>query len=156
MSRVLQNFSINLHTWILFLNSFIRSRLVYSCQNWNLNSNQMNRLDVVYQTFLCKMVRGGFKCIDETGNDYRLQISNAHLHDICHTSNVSNFVRCQKFNYTALVVRMPPSRTQQNCLCLMTIIIQRKVVPWKLWWIKWLKTKIWIWIVFVPLPWARN
>ena len=111
MSRVLQNFSINLRTRILFLNSFVRSRLVYSCQNWNLNSNQMDRLDVVYRTFLRKMIRGGFKCIDEAGNDYRLQISNARLHEICHTSDVSNFVRCQQYNYAAHVARMPPSRT---------------------------------------------
>ena len=57
------------------------------------------------------MVRGGFKYVDETGNNYRLQISNARLHEICHTTDVSNFVRCQQYNYAAHVVRMPPSRT---------------------------------------------
>ena len=35
---------------------FFRSLLVYSCQNWNLNPKQMDRLDVVYRTFLRKTV----------------------------------------------------------------------------------------------------
>ena len=111
MSNVLQNFSINLRTRILFLNSYVRSRLVYCCQNWNLNSQQMDRLDVVYRMFLRKMVRGGFKCIDEAGNDFRLRINNARLHEICHTSDVSNFVRCQQYNYAAHVIRMAMTRT---------------------------------------------
>ena len=111
MSNVLQNFSINLRTRILFLNSYVRSRLVYCCQNWNLNSQQIDRLDVVYRMFLRKMVRGGFKCIDEAGNDFRLRINNARLHEICHTSDVSNFVRSQQYNYAAHVTRMAMTRT---------------------------------------------
>ena len=39
MSKLLQNFSINLRTRIVFLNSFIKSRLAYACQNWNLALN---------------------------------------------------------------------------------------------------------------------
>ena len=110
MSNVLQNFSINLRTRILFLNSYVRSRLIYSCQNWNLTSNQMDRLDAVYRMFLRRMVRGGFKYLDESNNDYRLRISNVHLHEICHTSDLSNFVRSQQHNYAAHVIRMPMSR----------------------------------------------
>ena len=106
-SNVLQNFSINLRTRILFLNMYVRSRLVYSCQNWNLNSQQIDRLDVVYRIFLRKMVRGGFKCIDEAGNDFRLRINNARLHEICHTSDVSNFVRSQQYHYAAHIIRIP-------------------------------------------------
>ncbi|XP_066934405.1 uncharacterized protein [Clytia hemisphaerica] len=36
MSNLLQNQRINLRTRINFLNSFVRSRLTYACQNWNL------------------------------------------------------------------------------------------------------------------------
>jgi len=36
MSNLLQNSRIILKTRIKFLNSFVRSRLTYACQNWNL------------------------------------------------------------------------------------------------------------------------
>ena len=58
MSNVLQNFSINLSTRISFLNRFIRSRITYSCQNWNLTTDQYNRLDICYRNLLRRMVRG--------------------------------------------------------------------------------------------------
>ena len=115
-SKVLQNFSIHLQTRILFLNSYVRSPLVYSCQNWNLNSKQIDHLDVIYRTFLRRMIRGGFKFVDEAGNDYRLRISNTRLHEICKTTDVSSFVRCQQPNYAAHVIRMPSSRTTKELM----------------------------------------
>ena len=47
MSNLLQNFSIYLRTRVMFLNSFVRSRLSYACQNWNLTQSQYDRLDVL-------------------------------------------------------------------------------------------------------------
>ena len=64
MSNLLQNSKIHIRIRIKFLNSYIRSRLTYSCQNWNLKSRQYDRLDVVYRMFLRRMIRGGFKQID--------------------------------------------------------------------------------------------
>ena len=93
MSNLLQNFCINQRTRILFLNSFIRSRLVYACQCWNINLYQMNRLDVTYRSFLRRMIRGGFRFVDEQNYSYRYQISNYQLHDICGTGNLSIFVQ---------------------------------------------------------------
>ncbi|XP_066935519.1 uncharacterized protein [Clytia hemisphaerica] len=110
MSNLLQNFQINLRVRIFFLNSFVRSRLTYSCQNWNLTSLQYDRLDVTYRMFLRRMVRGGFRYVDEVNNDFRYVISNNQLHTICGTSDVNVFIKQQQRNYAAHVVRMPSGR----------------------------------------------
>eukprot|EP00111_Clytia_hemisphaerica_P012845 TCONS_00037761-protein len=104
MSNLLQNFQINLRVCIFFLNSFVRNRLTYSCQNWNLTSLQYDRLDVTYRMFLRRMVRGGFRYVDEVNHDFRYVISNNHLHTICGTSDVNVFIKQQQRNYAAHVV----------------------------------------------------
>ena len=110
MTNLLQNYRINLRTRVLFLNSFIRSRLTYSCQNWNINSAQLNRLDATYRNFLRRMIRGGFKFVDEKNNDFRLAINNERLHSICGSEDVSNFIMKQQRNYAEHVVRMSTTR----------------------------------------------
>ena len=59
MSNLLQNHGIHLSTRVKFLNSFVRSRLTYSCQNWNLTTAQFVKLDITYKTLLRRMVRRG-------------------------------------------------------------------------------------------------
>ena len=81
--------------------------MVYSCQNWNLSSTQLERLDVTYRHLLRCMIRNGFTRVDENNNDFRLQITNARLHTICGTSDLSEFVRKQQRNYCEHVIRMP-------------------------------------------------
>ena len=111
LAKLLLNFKIHLKTRIKFFNSFIRSRLVYSCQNWTLTSSQYDRLDVSYRTFLRRMVRGGFRRISDENGESRYRISNAKLHSICGTSDVSNFVKSQQCSYAAHVIRMPTERS---------------------------------------------
>lgn len=111
MTNVLQNFEINLRTRILFLNSFVRSRLTYGCQNWNLTSYQYDRLDIAYRNFLRRMIRGGFRHIDENNNDYRYVINNLRLHAICGTKDLNIFVKEQQQNYASHVIRMPANRS---------------------------------------------
>ena len=111
MSNVLQNFQINLKTRILFLNSFVRSRLVYPCQNWNLSAQELDRIDTTYRKFLRRMVRGGFAFVNQAENDYRYLISNAQLHRICGTSDVSYFIRSQQHHYISHMIRMPLTRS---------------------------------------------
>ena len=65
LSNLLKNFHINLRTRILFLNCFVRSRLTYACQNWCLTTNQLNRLDITYRTFLRRMIRNGLNKLTE-------------------------------------------------------------------------------------------
>ena len=84
MSNLLQNQRVNLRTRINFLDSLVRSRLTYACQNWNLTKNQFEILNVSYRSFLRRMIRNGQKFVNPTENDYRFMISNERLHEICH------------------------------------------------------------------------
>lgn len=116
LSNLLQNFHINLRTRILFLNCFVRTRLTYACQNWCLTTNQLDRLDITYRTFLRRMVRNGFKRIDRENNDFRLVITNANLHSLCGTRDISEFIQLQQSHYTAHVIRMPNERSLKQLM----------------------------------------
>ena len=56
------------------------------------------------------MVRGGYRYVNETENDYRLRITNEELHNLCGTSDLSAFIRKQQRNYVQHVIRMPNTR----------------------------------------------
>ena len=75
MSNLLQNHGIHLSMRVKFLNSFVRSRLMYSCKNWNLTTAQFVKLDVTYRTLLRRMVRRGFNLVDTDG-DFCFEINN--------------------------------------------------------------------------------
>ena len=109
MSNLLRNSGIHLSTRVKFLNSFIRSRLTYSCQNWNLTKAQFDKLDVTYRNLLRRMIRCGFSRVDTDG-DFRYKINNAKLHTICNTKDVSDFIRNQQMSYAGHVVRMSNER----------------------------------------------
>ena len=95
MSNLLHNYRIHLSTRVKFLNSFVRSRLTYFCQYWNLTTAQFVKLDVTYRTLLRRMLRRGFNRVDTDG-DFRFKISNKKHHNICHTEDVSTFIRKNK------------------------------------------------------------
>ena len=111
MSNLLQNFQINLRTCIKFSNNFVRSRLTYAFQSWNLTAFQLERIDSTYRRFLRRMVRNGLKFLDEDGGDYRMLIDNIRQHRFCGTSDVSSFLRQQQRNYMAHVMRMGIDRS---------------------------------------------
>ena len=115
MSNLLQNFHIHLTTRVIFLNSFVRSRLTYSCQNWNLTMAQFNKLDTTYRNLLRRMVRGGFRRVDGIA-DFRYKINNEKLHAICHTNDVSEFIRRQQRNYASHIIRMPIDRSLKQLM----------------------------------------
>ena len=96
MSKLLQNFHINLRSRILFLNCYVRSRLTYAAQNWSLTTMQFDIFDTTCRSFLRRMIRNGFKQVDRNSNDFRLMISNAQLHTICGTKDVSDFIKIQQ------------------------------------------------------------
>ena len=89
---------------------------MYACQNWNLNTQELDRVDVTYRKFLRRMVRGGFAFVNQAENDYRYVISNAQLHRICGTSDVSYFIRSQQHHYASHVIRMPLERSLKKLI----------------------------------------
>ena len=116
MSNLLQNHYIHLRTRIKFLDSFVRSRLTYSCQNWNLNQAQFDRLDVAYRRFLRRMVRGGFKRKEGEDNEFSFKITNIKLHKLCGTTDLNHFIREQQCNYAAHVVRTASNRAVKKLM----------------------------------------
>ena len=51
MANLLQNSKIHLKTRVNFLNSFVHSRLTYSCQIWYLTMGQFEKLEVAIAIF---------------------------------------------------------------------------------------------------------
>lgn len=115
-SNHLKNFHINLRTRILFLNCFVGTHLTHAFHNWCLTTNQLDRLDITYRTFLRRMARNGFKQIDRENNDFRLVVTNANLHSLCGTRDISEFIQLQQSNYTAHVIRKPSERSLKKLM----------------------------------------
>ena len=115
--NLLQNHKIHLRTRVIFMDSFVRSRLTHACQNWNLKSLQFDRLDACYRTFLRRMVRGGFRrCEDDDVNQFRYKINNAKLHNLCGTEDVSYFIKRQQSNYAAHLIRTSSDRNAKRLM----------------------------------------
>ena len=66
----LHNVLLQNSTRVKFLNSFVCSRLTYSCQNWDLIVSQSEKLDITYQNLLTRMIRGGFRCTEDNDEDF--------------------------------------------------------------------------------------
>ena len=60
MKHVLLDRRIRLSIRIKFLEAFIRSRLLYSVQAWNLSSVELLKVESIWNCFLRKMIKGGF------------------------------------------------------------------------------------------------
>ena len=92
--NLLRNFHINLKTRIIFLNAYRRSRLTYGCQCWCATKDTYsNNLDRCSRLMLRKMIRDGFKRFDKKNDDYRFEITNHQLHQICQTENISLYIQ---------------------------------------------------------------
>ena len=119
MSNLLQNHKIRLRTRITFLNSYVRSRLTHSCQNWSLTSAQYNHLDVVYRTFLRRMVRGGFSRQNNNNDDenqFKLKLTNNKIHSICNTNDLSEYIKAQQKSYAGHIIRTSMERTTKRLM----------------------------------------
>ena len=120
LSNLLQNRSILMKTRIKFLNSFVRSRLVYACQNWNLTIAQYEKIDSVYQTLLRRMVRGGFK--RQGDGDFRYKLSNIKIHFVVLQMSVVLFENNRKILLLMLLEWKWIVRLRNSCLMMIQII----------------------------------
>ena len=93
MANLIQNSEIHLNTRVKILNSFVRGKLTYCRQNWNLTVGQFEKLDVTYRSLLRKMVRGVFKRIGDNDEHFRCKLDNEKVHAICYAYDVSNSIR---------------------------------------------------------------
>ena len=106
LSNLLLNHHIHLETRIVFLRAYVRSRLVFNCANWVLTAEQSRKIDATWCYFLRKMICGGFRRKHpEDEESYKLFYTNAEIHNICKTENVSVFIRKQQRNYASHLIR---------------------------------------------------
>ena len=109
------NHAISIKTRVNFLNSFVRSRLTYACQNWALTKLQLNKLNSTYSTFLRKMIRNGFRrqAPNPDGSpNYKFHYTNDSLYSICSTPMLSTFIEKSQLKYCAHIIRQ-----QNSSLC---------------------------------------
>ena len=107
MSKKLQNRKIYLKTRVYIMNVMVRSRLTYSCQTWNINKQQQERIRSAYTSLLRRMVKGGFKRkVDDNDEDtYEFVLSNRKILEICGTEDVLDYVKRMQENYLGHIAR---------------------------------------------------
>jgi len=104
--KKLTNYNTHLQTRVLIFNSLVRSRLTYSCQTWNLNQVQMQRINSTYIQMLRKLVRNGCK-----KEEFRYVMTNNEILRLCRTDDIPTFVSKQQTSYLAHFARQVPDQT---------------------------------------------
>ena len=116
---------IHLATRIRFLEAYIRSRLLYSLQAWQLSTAEMKKIESVWNGFLRRMVKGGFRRrnaprhVDfnpETETSWAYIISNDELKRITNTTDIKVFCKTQHLKYIAHVTRADNDSLQKQFL----------------------------------------
>ena len=101
-SRNMMNHKIYMNTRVLMLNSLVRSRLVYGCQTWSCNRNQIKKLNTAYMGYIRRMVKGGFNRRDGT---WSYQYTNSDLLRIANTTELSSFIEKQQTSYVMKILK---------------------------------------------------
>jgi len=101
-AKKLFNQKISLKTRVKIMNSIVRSRLVYGCQTWSLTQQLLKRLKSVYNGFLRKMTKGGYR---RKKDSWSFILSNDDILRLSGTEDIESFIRKQQRNYLAHLVR---------------------------------------------------
>ena len=111
------NFKIKLHTRVLYLESLVRSRLMYGCQCWTLTKRQLEHVNSHYIRFLRYLVKGGNQRKNETieyttkngkkGTFKKLLYSNDQITAFIDRPSLTEFYHSQQQNWIAHCVRAP-------------------------------------------------
>lgn len=116
LKSLLQNHRINLGTRMTFYNAFIRARLTYACQTWTLTSAQKRRLNSTHSTLLRHMIRGGFRRVSITDNDFRYKNTNEQILHFCKSTPLEQFINDQRRKFAAHTIRQPNYRHTKQLL----------------------------------------
>ena len=101
-SKKFMNNKIDIKTRVLIFNSFVRSRLTYSCQIWVLSKRQLNRINSTYMLMLRKMVKGGFK---RKNDSWSFKLTNKDMLANCKTESIEEYFSRLQRNYLAHLIR---------------------------------------------------
>ena len=102
------------HPEVSLLDSLVRSRLLYSVQAWNLIQLEKGRLEVIYRSFLRKMVYKGYTKKDPQNVDYSFIISNQKLYETTRTVPLQDFIDKQFLKFQARVTRLQIKKLQKQ------------------------------------------
>ncbi len=133
LKHILTDREIYLSTRMKILTACVRSRLLYSVQAWELSGAELQKIDVIWNGFLRKMIAGGYarknaplqsqrkKGIDPATQvkgvlDWAFKISNTRLHEITNTQPIQDFCHIQYLKYIAHVSRMKNDVIQKQVL----------------------------------------
>jgi len=105
ISKKLCNRKTNLTTRVYILNTMVRTRLTYSCQTWNTDQHQMNRVNSSYMTMLRKMINNGFKRENVSEDNFSYVLSHEEVLKICKTENIIDYIQRQQVKYLAHIAR---------------------------------------------------
>ena len=85
----------------------VRSRLTYSCQTWNINQQQQQRIRSTYINMLRKMVRGGFERRIDDNNEqtFHFVMSSEDVLRVCKTEDILQYVKRQQQKYLGHIAR---------------------------------------------------
>ena len=101
-AKKLFNQRISLKTRVKIMNSLVRSRLVYGCQTWSLTQELIKRLKSVYNGFLRKMTKGGYR---RKKDSWSFALTNDDIFRLSGIEDIESYIRKQQRNYLAHLVR---------------------------------------------------
>ena len=126
IKHILLDRKIFLNIRIRFLEAYVRSRLLYSVQSCQLSAKDLNKIDVIWNGFLRRMVKGGFdrknvpknkdQIINKEELDWSHKINNKRLLEITKTTSIKSFCQKQHLKYVAHITRLGNNALQKQFL----------------------------------------
>ena len=123
MDHIFKNKNIKMKVRIIYYNAYIRTRLCYGCQLWNLPEILRGKVRSVHTKHLRTMIRGGFdrrggdlSLRDEIGYNWAYVNSYKKLLDIGKTDPVLNFSDFQRSKWISHLIRKNNDSTVKQLL----------------------------------------
>ena len=137
LKHVFTDKRIYMSTRVKLLEACVRSRLLYSCQSWDLHASEIRKLESIWHGFLRRMVKHGFKrknvppeflkakkeakksglaVPEPEGLDWAFVLNNENLRSITKTTNISSFCKIQHLKYIAHITRLDNASLQKQLL----------------------------------------
>ena len=95
---------------MVFYNAYVKSRMTYACQTWNLSVKPKQKLDSAHHQFLRHMVCNGFAGIDREKEDFRFKFTNEKIRQFCCTTTLLESIEHQHIKFAAHICRQQNSR----------------------------------------------
>ena len=117
MKQVLCDREIDLKIRANFLQTFVRARLLYAVQCWDLKEAEIKRLEACWHGFLRRMVTNGFRKKEpENEQSFALFYTNEDLVRLADTTPLRHFIYEQQIKFTAHICRLPNNDMRKQIL----------------------------------------